>query len=121
MDFFNIAANFGVAVACLVFLGGAVWVCVRWLAANIITPGFQRFMKFLDELSLALASQGQALQTMAIHQARETEGNERLVEKMEEVLKLQGEILQAVRTAKHLDVRSDSVVVHQEAKPRGGA
>lgn len=77
MDWFSIMANYGVAIACLVALGLAVWRAMIYLTTNIIKPLVDRHLKFLDELSTALSAQSQALLTMSLRMDQITAMQER--------------------------------------------
>lgn len=70
MDFFTAISNFGVAVACLLALGIAVWRGIIFIGNEILRPLAARHVKFLDDLSQAVAAQSQAIQTLAIQQGR---------------------------------------------------
>lgn len=70
-------ANYGVAIACLVALGLAVWRAMIYLTTNIIKPLVDRHLKFLDELSTALSAQSQALLTMSLRMDQITAMQER--------------------------------------------
>ena len=120
MDFVTIAQNLGIAVACLAALGWAVWSAARWTLANIAKPVADRHIKFLDDLSLAMGSQSQALQTMAVQQGKNLDANERIMSRIEEIIEKQDVLIRGVsdvhNKVTHLDIHTDSVVVHSEQK-----
>lgn len=117
MDFTQIATNFGVAVAALVALGVAVWRAGVWIGRNIAQPVANRHIKFLDELSSAMANQSQAMQTMAIQQGRNLTGIEKIMERMEVVVEKQDQMLRTISEVQQrvtsMTVKTDSVIVHQ--------
>lgn len=73
MDFASLATNFGVAVACLVALGLAVYKALRFVGEDILKPLATRAIKFMDDLSVAVTNQSQSLQLMAASQKAEAE------------------------------------------------
>lgn len=68
VDFASLATNFGVAVACLVALGLAVYKALKFVGENILQPVALRTVKFMDDLSVAVTNQSQSLQFMAASQ-----------------------------------------------------
>lgn len=96
MDFIQIAANFGVAVACLVGLSLAVWRGIIWVGTHVAQPVALRHIKFMDELAIATASQSQALQTMTIQQGKNLEGIERIMARLEEVIRSKNDLAASV-------------------------
>lgn len=117
MDFVTAVQNLGIAAACLLALGYAVWAAVRWTLSNIAKPVADRHIKFLDELSFAMNSQSQALQTMAIQQGKNFEGIDRVMIRMEEIIEKQDMLYKTMSDVHskigHMEVHTDSVVVQQ--------
>lgn len=67
------AINYGVAFFCLVALAIAVVIVGRWAGRKTDEWGntlVSRHLKFLDDLSTAVAMQSQAMQNMVIQQNR---------------------------------------------------
>lgn len=96
MDLMTVATNFGVAVMCLVALSLALWRGVVWFGSNIGKPVADRHIRFLDELSTAVASQSQALQNVVVHQNQAIEGIQGVLEKMEEMIEKQDRLVELV-------------------------
>lgn len=102
MDFWTAAGNFGVAVACLAVLGIGIWQGVKWLGKNVLQPVAERHIKFLDDLSTAMANQSQSLQAMIANQAKGLESQDHVIEAMQHILERVEHIIdsqdQAIRT-----------------------
>ena len=97
MDVVSIATQFGVTAACLFGLSIAVWRGIIWVSTNIAKPVADRHIKFLDDLSLSMSAQSQALQTLMLHQGKTLETQEELVVRLDRIDQKQEEILRLLR------------------------
>lgn len=100
MDWIAAVQTVGVAGACLIALGVAVWRSMTWVGHYILKPVAERHIKFLDELSTAMASQSQALQTMAIQQGKNLDGIERIMDELTIIIGKQDKLVDEVAKAK---------------------
>lgn len=93
MDWVSVATNLGIPAVCLLALGAGVWKVMTWLGQNIVKPVADRHVKFLDDLSTAIATQTQAQTSMGTQlseivatQSTISQQNERIADHLEKIV-----------------------------------
>ncbi len=99
MDFLNLAQNLGVAVACLVALGLAVWRALVFIGINILKPLTERHIAFLDRLQEVIEKQTQVVDRLVSDHKSITDQLDGVVAKLDQIVNEVGEVKELILDA----------------------
>jgi len=111
MELIQIAKEFGIPVAFLVFICGAIWKISSWLGENVVKPMTERHIKFVDKIENSILEQTKNLEALTKESAKVTEFNKQNAEEIKDVVTAVKDLQTAFSEVREVVINAGSVKI----------